>query len=381
MTAEREPVALAGPAQLRHLLDAIVVISSDLDLAAMLDRIVRAAAELVGARYAALGVLDDTRMELSEFITVGIDADQRAAIGALPRGHGLLGLLITEPVPLRLPDLGKHPESGGFPPNHPAMVSFLGVPVTIRGEVFGNLYLCDRVDGKSFTDVDEELVVALAGAAGVAIENARLHARTRSLATMEDRDRIARDLHDTVIQRLFAVGLGLQGAERLTTDGVLIERIETAIDTLDDTIREIRSSIFALSSTRASRRSTRQLVIDAAEEVFASIGIDPTIRFEGPVDTIVVGDLTTHFVAVVREALTNVAKHAGASSVEATISTADGQVTLDVIDDGRNARPVEPTPGHGLANMRSRALELGGQFSIETTPSGGTRLRWSAPVS
>lgn len=374
------PPAYAGPQQLRHLLDAVVVIGSDLDLAAMLNRIVRSAAGLVDARYAALGVLDDSRTELSEFITIGIDDAQRAAIGALPRGHGLLGLLISDPRPLRLPDLSAHPDSGGFPPNHPPMTTFLGVPVTIRGEAFGNLYLCDKVDGDVFTDVDEELVVALAAAAGVAIENARLHARSRDMATMEDRDRIARDLHDRVIQRLFAIGLGLQGAEHLTSDEVLLDRLNTAIDALDETIREIRATIFELPSHADKATSTRQLVIDVAAEVFASTSIEPAIRFAGPVDTTVVGSVATHLLAVEREALTNVAKHAGASTVTITVSTSNGHVTLDLVDDGIGIGTDDAASGRGLENMRTRALEHGGDFSIETVGDGGTHLRWSALV-
>src|SRR5262249_10589029 len=149
--------------------------------------------------YGALGVLDESGTGLSDFITSGIDAATRARIGDPPRGHGILGLLIVEPHPLRLPDLREHPQSYGFPPGHPPMRSFLGVPIMVRGEVFGNLYLTDKRSQEVFTDVDEELVVALATAAGVAVENARLHARVRDLVLLEDRERIAMDLHDTVI--------------------------------------------------------------------------------------------------------------------------------------------------------------------------------------
>ena len=138
----------------------------------------------------------------------------------MPQGHGILGLLIVDPKPLRLPDLNEHPDRFGFPEHHPPMTSFLGVPIAVRGRVFGNLYLCDKVGSEVFTDVDEELAVGLASAAGIAIENARLHARVAEFATLEDRERIARDLHDTVIQRLFAVGLGLQATMRMVSDPV-----------------------------------------------------------------------------------------------------------------------------------------------------------------
>ena len=161
--------------QLRRLLDAVMVVASEFSLPVILRRITEAATELVGARYGALGVLDASRTALSEFITVGIDDEQIRRIGHLPEGHGILGLLIVDPVPLRLSDLNAHPDRYGFPPNHPPMTSFLGVPILLRDEVFGNFYFTDKIGGEVFTDVDEELVVALAAAAGLAIENARLH--------------------------------------------------------------------------------------------------------------------------------------------------------------------------------------------------------------
>src|SRR5215217_1092454 len=214
----------------------------------MLRRITVAAVELVGARYGALGVLDESRTRLKEFITIGIDEDAAARIGNLPEGHGILGLLIVDAEPLRLPDLTEHPESYGFPPNHPPMRSFLGVPILVRDEVFGNLYLTDKTTAEVFTDVDEELVVGLAGAAGVAIENARLARRVHELAVVEDRERIARDLHDTVIQRLFATGMSLQSTVGMvrTDAGTAAERISRAVDDLDLTIKEIRMAIFGL---------------------------------------------------------------------------------------------------------------------------------------
>jgi GAF domain-containing protein len=171
----------------------------------------------------------------------------REAIGHLPEGHGILGLLIIDPRPLRLPDLNEHPDRFGFPPNHPPMTSFLGVPIVVRGEVFGNLYLCDKVGGDVFTDVDQELAVGLASAAGIAIENARLHARVADFATLEDRERIARDLHDTVIQRMFAIGLGLQSTLRLVSDVDVRTRLLSAVDDLDTTVRDVRAAIFGLN--------------------------------------------------------------------------------------------------------------------------------------
>jgi GAF domain-containing protein len=244
----------AGPSQLRRLLDAVMVVGSELDLATILRTITESARDLVDAEYAALGVLDEGRTHLEQFVTAGIDDATRAAIGELPKGHGLLGLLITDPRPVRLPDIGEHPDRYGFPPNHPPMTTFLGVPVRVRGEVFGNLYLTEKRRGEVFTDVDEELVVGLAGAAGIAIQNARLHQRLQEATLLEERDRIARDLHDKVIQRLFATGLTLQGAARLSVRPEVASRLEQAVLDLDDTVREIRTTIFQLETSHRGRR-------------------------------------------------------------------------------------------------------------------------------
>src|SRR3954454_12057552 len=239
-----------------------MLVSSEPDLPTILQRIVTTAADLVGARYGALGVLDPTRTRLVEFVTTGIDADGRAAIGHLPEGLGILGLLIVEPRPLRLPDLTRHPDSYGFPPHHPPMKAFLGVPIALDGPlsggtVFGNLYLTEKHGGGSFTDADEELAVTLAAAAGIAIEHAQLRVDAAAVALVDERERIARDLHDDVIQRLFATGLTLQSTAVMTTDERITERINRAVDDLDATIRQVRAAIFHLRQPLDDRRSLR----------------------------------------------------------------------------------------------------------------------------
>jgi signal transduction histidine kinase len=366
------------------LLEAVVAIGSDLDLPATLRRIVEAGTHLADARYGALGVLDPTRTSLAEFITVGVDEETRARIGDPPKGHGVLGLLIHDPRPLRLTDVRDHAESFGFPPGHPQMRSFLGVPISVRGEVFGNLYLTDKRSAEVFTDIDEELVVALASAAGVAIDNARLHARVRDLVLLEDRERIAMDLHDTVIQQLFAVGLSLQGTLRLLDDVDVARRVELAVADLDSTIKRIRSTIFALDSPSApAARSLRRDVLDVASEMRPALGFDPRVSFEGPVDTVTRDRLVDEVVTVVREALSNVARHAHADRVDVRVDVDGDALVVEVTDNGSGlpAPPAETsTTGHGLRNLRARADRLGGTFSVRSGAERGLTLKWCVPL-
>lgn len=367
----------AGTRQLRRLLDAVLSVGAELDLPTVLQRIVEAATDLVDARYGALGVLDEQHTRLAQFLTVGIDAEHRASIGSLPTGHGILGVLIDDPRPLRLPDLTRHPDSAGFPPNHPPMSSFLGVPVMVHGQVFGNLYLCDKIGGEPFNETDEELCVALATAAGVAIDNARLHSRVAGLVLFEERDRIARDLHDTVIQRLFAIGLNLQGVASMSLSPDLRDRLEGAVDDLDTTVREIRSAIFELHSTRVGESSLRRLAADLVAESCRTLGFEPSLHVEGALDRID-PTLAEHLLAVQREALSNVARHAHASSADVGIVVRDGWLVLTVADDG--VGPGDGGGGRGLVNMKERARGLGGDVDLSQRRDGGSVLTWRVPV-
>jgi signal transduction histidine kinase len=371
----------AEPQRLRQLLDAVLAVGADLDLPAMLRRIIGAAADLVDARYGALGVLDESRTRLTQFITVGLDDEARAAIGPLPEGHGILGLLIVDAKPLRLPDLSKHPDSFGFPPNHPPMRSFLGVPIRVRDEVFGNLYLTDKTTAETFTDVDEELVVGLAAAAGVAIENARLHAKVQELALLEDRERIARDLHDTVIQRLFATGMSLQGTARLVESepSEAGARIDAAVDDLDTTVKHIRTAIFGLERARATDEGLRSRLLTVAREASGPLGFEPQVVFDGPIDAGVTDGAGTELLAVAREALSNVARHAQASYAELEVVVTDTEVVLRVADDGKGPPATDAPRGHGLSNMAGRATRLGGSFTLSARDPRGTLAEWRVP--
>lgn len=530
--------------RMHRLLDAVVSVGSQLELSEVLDRIVRAAIDLVDARYGALGVLDEHSTRLAEFVYEGIDEATARRIGHLPEGHGLLGQLIKDPRPLRLRDIAEHPESYGFPPHHPPMHSFLGVPVYVRGQVFGNLYLTEKRSGGEFDETDLSILEALATAAGVAVENARLYEttqlgerwreassevassllsgadtpdvlqliaeRARTLAgavqasvmlpsddgqglriaaaagpdsdklrgivvTMEDgragavyasgvpeaydappqpplkrladitdigprlvvplgrtgqtrgvllayqrggspfrpvvlgtltafaeqaavaielsehrrdaermsvyedRDRIARNLHDLVIQRLFATGMRIESAIRLFSvdSPAAIARLTTTVDDIDATIREIRTTIFALQTPEAQRAGLRREILDLVTELAPVLGFEPSVRFTGLIDTAVPDQVAGHLLAVVREALTNVAKHAHARSAVVSL-VVDQDVDLEVSDDGVGMPPT----GHrsGLANMAERASELGGACTV-TAADPGTLVHWEVPIT
>jgi signal transduction histidine kinase len=541
---ERLAAVARTQGRVQHLLDAFLSVSTGLDLDATLRRIVEAAIALVDARYGALGVLREGG-GLAAFVHVGIDEETRARMGHLPEGKGVLGQLITEPYPLRIPDLGRHPSSVGFPPNHPPMHSFLGVPVLVRGEVFGNLYLTEKAHGE-FTAEDEAVLTALAGAAGIAIDNARLYeegevrrrwlsavsdvraalldastptealrlvaeqvaalteadgtwvlqgpdpddgtytvvAQTgegphdnsgsqlsaagspvleaveaaggsvvtvdlsglayegpndhvawgpclgvplrgahtedavlvvgrsagapafadsltplisafadqatlaldkaarqrlaRQLDVYEDRDRIARDLHDLVIQRVFAAGLALQSVLPRIGEVEARRRIQGVIGQLDDTVRDIRTTIFDLQTTDSAEHpdSTRRRILDVVTET-AGETLQPAVRMSGAVDSLVTGEMATDVEAVVREGVSNAARHSGAAHVTVTLDVAD-EVVVEVVDDGRGID--ERGARSGLRNLEERARRRGGTASVERLPDGGTQLRWCAPL-
>jgi signal transduction histidine kinase len=370
----------AGAKQLLRLLDAVMAIGSEQTLADSLRRITETAADLVDAKYAALGVLDESRSRLTEFITVGLDDEQRQAIGPPPEGHGILGLLILDPQPLRLPDLQAHPESFGFPPGHPPMTSFLGVPIHLRGVVYGNLYLTDKADGQAFTDVDQELAVGLAAAAGVAIQNARLHEQAHLAGLLEERERIARDLHDDVIQRLFATGLSLQAAAQVIKEPAAAQRVMRAVDDLDASIRQVRSTIFELHQQLTPTRSLRGDVIAISDEAAKALGFRPTCDIIGPIDSAVTESVGNHLLLCLREALSNVARHAHASSAQVKVTVHERRLTLHVIDNGVGFTMDDGATSSGLSNMAARAQVLGGHFSVHACDGGGTLTEWDVPL-
>ena len=365
------------PAKLRRLVQAILILDAELNLPVVLRRIIEEARDLVDARYGALGVLTEDGRALDQFLTVGLTHEEERAIGARPTGRGVLGTLIADDKPLRLANLALSQDSYGFPAHHPNMTSFLGVPVRVHGEVYGILYLTNKTTAPEFSEDDEVLVLALAMAAGIAIENARLHGIVRDRALTEDRDRIARDLHDSVIQRLFAIGLSLQGTARLVERPEAVMRIGEAIEKLDETIRQLRKAIFDIELT-ISKEGLHPKVLDLVHELRPVLGILPQCSFTGPVDTSVSDSLTEEVLAVLREALTNVGKHARASQVVITIAAGE-ELRLVVADDGVGLRDANAA-GLGLKNLRQRAERLGGDVELGTSREGGTRLTWHVPL-
>ena len=290
-------------------------------------------------------------------------------------------MLINEPRPLRLSSFGSHDESFGFPPNHPPMTSFLGVPIKVRGEVYGNLYLTDKIGWSEFTSDDEALVAALALAAGIAIENARLHRQVQQVAVYEDRDRVARDLHDTVIQRLFAVTLSLQSMAGAAESAGIADRLKEAVSNLDATIRQVRSTIYELGSA-GIEQGFRTTLLALVRDLHAVVGFEVRTSLDGPLDAAISDEVAEHLLATVREALTNIGRHAQASEASRDSQHQVGLCILEVRDNGRGVAEAERGEGGlGLVNLRRRAEKLHGTLVIEAPDTGGTLLTWQVPIN
>src|SRR5487761_2597675 len=366
------------PERLHALIDAILLIETDADLDELLARIVETASQLVGATYGALGVLASDGETLNRFITYGIDDELRIAIGSRPHGRGVLGESIHQRAALRVDDLITYAGSVGVPAHHPIMRRFLGVPV-ITGDdhVFGNLYLTDPSDGEPFNEDDALLVSAFVRAAGLVIDQAMMRLQVRDLTLSEERERLARDLHDTVIQRLFGVGLALQMILNANMDDVVRQRINSALDELDTTIHEIRTTIFEIDQDDAADGHLCARVETLAEEVRTRLGIEVRLHLIAGLDDVVDPHCAHHTMQALREALSNVTRHSNARSADVTITTDGDLVVLSVRDDG-DGFSVRVGPGRGLRNLTSRAHELGGSCVVESAPGRGTLVQWTA---
>jgi signal transduction histidine kinase len=368
-------------------------VAAELDVDGVLTVIVERVAELVGARYAALGIADGLG-RIERFITTGITPEERAAIGPVPVGHGLLGLLIMEGRSIRAENIAQHPASVGFPPNHPPMTTFLGVPVAVKGEIVGQLYLTDKAHGLPFTDDDEHLVEMFAVHAGIAIENARLHDLVQRLAIVEERDRIGRDLHDGIIQAIYAVGLSLEMAAELLNEpdgradgrADAVARVDGAIDALHHVIGDIRSYIRQLRPAGDSEDPVEALA-RLGEELGMQTVVDLDVDIEdgAPLLRDLPPDRRSDLLFIAREALSNVARHAAASRVLVVLHRVGDDLELRIEDNGRGFDPEQsryagPGTHQGLGNMRDRAVAMGGRLAIAAGEPAGTRIIVTVPA-
>jgi signal transduction histidine kinase len=333
--------------------------------------------ELVDADYAALGIVGlDGRIE--RFITAGIDPHGRKMIGAPPTGRGLLGLIIREVRPYRIPSIAEHPDSAGFPPNHPPMTSFLGVPVTTKGVSIGNLYLTDKRGSTEFSAADQRLVELFARHAGIAIDNARLHAQAGRLAVAEERERIGRDLHDGIIQSLYAVGLSLEDVPELMSEepDEAVGRVDGAIEAINIAIRDIRNFIYGLRPEAVDGTQVIAGLAALAEEVRHGGLVEVDTQLDQAADPGLDPMSGAELLNLVREALSNAVRHGRAQRIALDLALVDGRISLEILDDGVGFDPArEPGPGHhGLANMRARSAALGGSLEIRSAPGAGTRV-------
>lgn len=361
-------------------------IAEILDLEAVLQVIVERVRDLVDARYAALGIADASG-RLERFITVGLTAETRAAIGPLPVGHGLLGVIIRESRTLRIPDIAAHPDSYGFPPHHPPMTSLLGVPITVGGRAVGDLYLTDKQGSPEFTATDQRIVELFARHAGIAIENARLHDRLAAMRVVAERDRIGRDLHDGVIQGLYAVGLSLEEVAELVDErpADAVARVDEAIDAIHRSIGEIRGFIIGLRPGLDTTdliggiaAHADNLRLSSTIDVELEVAGEPAARAAGALPPAIRGEL----LHLVREALSNVTRHSRATQTRIVLRADDHELVLEIRDNGVGFDATAPSPEghHGLLNLRQRAAAAGGRLELDTMPGTGTRLVVHVPV-
>ena len=384
MAGRAQATATRATSQLTALDEAVRGISGVLDIDRVLQLITDRVRDLVQAQYAAIGIVDSDGA-IERFITSGISDEQRARIGELPRGRGLLGLIIRENRTYRITDIAAHPERYGFPPNHPEMHSFLGMPILARGDVVGRLYLTNKIGASDFSLEDQELVEMFALHAGIAIENARLHDQVRRLAIVDERDRISRDLHDSVIQAIYGQTLALDDVPELiaTEPAEAARRVDEAIDALHAVTRDIRNFIFGLRPVLLETGSladglehlATELRRNGGVEVSVSIDEGRAVADELPIETV------AELLAVTREALSNVARHASASHASVELGGTPHELRLELADDGRgfHAAVAADRGHHGLANMRARTEGLGGRFEVLSGAEAGTRIIVTLP--
>ena len=357
--------------------DAARAIAAVLGIDEVLQLIVDRVRVLVSARYAALGIVrPDGRIE--RFITAGIEPHVRKAIGPPPQGRGLLGLIIREGRSFRIPSIADHPDSFGFPPNHPPMTSFLGVPVTAHGLPIGNLYLTDKRGAGEFSEGDQRLVELFAAHAGIAIDNARLHAQAGRVAVADERERIGRELHDGIIQSLYGVGLSLEDVPELMAESPeeATTRIDAAIESINLAIRDIRNFIYGLRPESVDGTQVVAGIAALAEELRHGGLLDVDVALDPAADPGLTPERGIELLNLVREGLSNAVRHGRPRRISIVLETRGEDVVLEIADDGGGFDPdgIVATGHHGLANMRARAAAIGGRLEIRSAPGMGTTL-------
>ena len=358
-------------------------LAGELDADRVLQQIVDSVRDLVGARYAALGTFDHNG-RIERFITSGITEELRQAIGPLPQGHGLLGTIIRDGVTLRVRDIARHAESSGFPPHHPPMHSLLGVPVRIAGNTVGNLYLTEKQGAEEFSEGDRELVELFSLHAAIAVQNARLHREVQGLAIVDERLRISRDLHDGIIQSIYAVSLSLEEVPELMDENrpEAAARVDRAIDRLHTTIGDIRTFIVGLGpgadSGLAGALDTMAREILGTADVALAVDLDAAPAIDDRLSP----EAAHELVQIAREALSNVARHSRARTAGLALRTAGDEAVLEIHDDGVGFDATRRMGnGHfGLANLRDRAAGVAGALTIDSQLNKGTRIIVRLPL-
>jgi signal transduction histidine kinase len=372
---------IAQSRRLRALNEAGLALSAELETETLLHKIAELARIVGDAKYAALGTFDE-QGRITHFYTSGISDEAHERIGPLPVGKGILGLLPREGRPIRLRDLRAHPASVGFPPNHPPMKSFLGVPIRWRGESVGNLYLTEKLGGNEFTVEDEEALLALAAQAAIAIENARLYAQTSQMSVLEERHRIGMDLHDGAIQSLYALGLLIEGAseevERAPSEARA--QLERAVDRLNAAIADLRSYVLGLRPIGGSDRPLRESLPTLAQHIATNALLDLDVRIDPEAEARLDRAAREAVFYVAADALGNVSRHARARHVVLALRHEDGAVVLEIQDDGVGFQTERAVGGLGLRNIRQRAFNAGARLELESRPGAGTRLVMRMPV-
>ncbi len=396
-TLERRDAEVRRRTQhLEALHEASMALTTEHELRAILQKVVDLSRELSRARYGALGILDHDGLQIEQFITSGIPPEVQARIGAPPKGKGILGQSLYHGRALRVPHISRDARAAGYPPNHPQMESFLGVPIMSKGRVFGNLYVADKLPESSdaialastpaaeFSREDQEILEMFAAQVAIAIENAQLHRQNRQLAVLHERERIGMDLHDGVIQSIYAIGLMLDDTQhRLDADPALArDRIANAITSLNSVIRDIRTYIHDLHSHQVRTRDLAQGIEELVRDLETYSLLTVFVEIDPATAAAVTPQQSSELLHILQEALINVRKHAHASSVRIGLRHTNHRVELTIEDDGIGFHrdPAVSHSGHGLRNMAERAQNLDGALEVGSVPGRGTRITVSAPL-